>query len=89
MTIHRIISWFLIILIIAPLHISMCTIRLVFNIFNQFHYINFWKIEVPQSIYQITQGANGTETISRIIIIFYWSCREFIKDIKQLTTCKF
>lgn len=90
MIIHRILSWVLIIVIIAPLHIIMVTLKLFFNIFNQFHYYNFWNnVQVPQTIYEKYGHDTGADIMARILVIFLWSFKEFFKELKMLRSCKF
>lgn len=90
MTIHRIISAFLVIAVIAPLHIIIATLKLIFSIFNHLHYYNFWnKVEVPPFLYEKFGQSTAMEIAGRIALILVDSFLKFVEDIKMLKTCKF
>jgi hypothetical protein len=86
MTIHRVISWVLIVLIIAPLHIAIVTLRLFYRIFNNLHYINFYKNVVPD---YIAKDFIKHELILKIYLIIVASFIEYFKELKMLKSCKF
>ncbi len=89
MIIHRIFSWFLIVVLIVPLWIIMGLLQSVFRIINGFHYHNFWSIEVPQMIYD-RLGENVTvEIITRILMILMDAFNDFKRHFKELKNIKF
>jgi hypothetical protein len=90
MIIHRVFSWILIILIIAPLHTVISILRLFFNIINAFHYDNFWnEVIVPEKAHE-KYGYNIIGDIfGKIAMIFIFSWDKFVEEMKELNTCKF
>ncbi len=90
MIIHRIISAILLICIIAPVHIVIAILYVIFNFFNNLHYANFWQFEMPKELTdKIGHGNTIAEAMMRISCIIVIVCKNFKENIAQLKSCKF
>lgn len=85
MFIHRILSWFLILLLIWPLWIARCIINWFFNVINSLHYHNFWH-QIPLHE-KVTEGTLMAFSY-RIVVIIVQPFTIFIQELLELKKTK-
>lgn len=91
-TIHRILSWPLNVLFIAPTWIITCVFQIPFDFFNNLHYKNFWKMYVSAMEPIEKKGIEIPPMILPFVIIglfIGFPIGAFIRNIATLKELKF